>query len=152
MVPQIGSSSILIIGPRDILCQISYFWVYPVSPFLKNGKNMALYGQNMVLIWSLKLVLPESLSICQGMFHAKFHIAGCSFQPLFLHMAKTWPFYGQNIVLTWSLKLVLFQFQLICSGMFHAKFHIAGCILQPIFLEMAKYGPFIGKTWSSHVP
>ena len=51
----------------------------PISPFLKNGKNMALYGQNMVLIWSLKLVLPESLSICQGMFHAKFHIAGCSF-------------------------------------------------------------------------
>jgi len=39
MVPQIGSSSILIIGPRDILCQISYFWVYPVSPFLKKWQK-----------------------------------------------------------------------------------------------------------------
>ena len=29
------------------------------SPFPRNGQNMALNGQNMVLIWSLKLVLPE---------------------------------------------------------------------------------------------
>ena len=40
------------------------------SPFPKNGQNMALCGQNMVLTWSLKWVLP-------GMFHAKLHIDGC---------------------------------------------------------------------------
>ena len=60
MVFKIGSSGILINVPRDVPCQISHCWVYPVAPFPRNGQNMALYGQNMVLTWSLKLVLPES--------------------------------------------------------------------------------------------
>ena len=60
MVLQISSSLILIIVPRDVPCQISHCWVHPVAPFPKNGLNMDLYGKNMVLTWSLKLVLPES--------------------------------------------------------------------------------------------
>ena len=60
MVLQIGSSQILIIVPRDVPCKGSHCWVYPVAPFLRNGQNIALHGQNMVLTWSLKFVLPES--------------------------------------------------------------------------------------------
>ena len=60
MVLQIGSSLILIIVPRDVQFQISHYWVYPEAPFHRNGQNMALSGQNMVLTRSLKLVLPES--------------------------------------------------------------------------------------------
>ena len=60
MVLQIGSSWIIIDVPRDGPCQISKFWVYPMVPFSKNCQNMALYGHNMVLMWSLKLALPES--------------------------------------------------------------------------------------------
>merc|ERR1712082_446875 len=89
----------------------------------------ALYSQNIVLAWSLKLVLPESYSMCPGMFHAKFHIARCILWSPFLKMAKTWPFYGQNMVLTWSFKMVLPESQSLCPGMFHAKFHIAGSII-----------------------
>ena len=67
----------------------------------------ALYGQNMVLTWSLKLVLPESQSMCSGVFHAKFHIIRSIVQSPFLEMAKTCPYYGQNMILTWFLKFVL---------------------------------------------
>ena len=28
--------------PWDVPCQISHSWVYPVAPFPRNGKNMAL--------------------------------------------------------------------------------------------------------------
>ena len=44
-------------------------------PLIKMAKMGPFYGQNMVLTWSLKLVLPESWIFCQGMFHAKFPIA-----------------------------------------------------------------------------
>merc|ERR1711954_435637 len=44
------------------------------SPFHRNGQNMALYGQNLVLTCSLKLVLPESSSMCPRMFLDKFQI------------------------------------------------------------------------------
>ena len=68
----IGSCWIFINVPRDVTCQISHCWVYPVAPFPRNGQNMtlmaktwsihglALYGQNMVHAWSLKMVLTES--------------------------------------------------------------------------------------------
>ena len=59
MVLEIGSPLILIIVPRDVPCQMSHCWVYPVDPFPRNGQNMAVYGQKMVLKWSLKLVLPK---------------------------------------------------------------------------------------------
>ena len=57
--------------------KISQCWVYPVAPFLRNGQNIALYVQNIVLKWYLKFVLPQSQLMYPGMFHAKFHIAGC---------------------------------------------------------------------------
>ena len=76
MVLQMGSSWILTNVPRDAPCQISLFCLNPVAPFPKNGENMACYGQNLVLTWSLKLVLPKSQSLCPEMFHAKVHIAG----------------------------------------------------------------------------
>ena len=60
LVLKIGSSWILINVPRNVLCQFSHNWMYPVVLFLRNGQNMALYGQNMVLTRSFKLVLPES--------------------------------------------------------------------------------------------
>ena len=60
IVLQISLSWILFIVPRDVTCQISHCWVYPLAPFPRNGQSIALYGQNMVLKWSLKLVLSES--------------------------------------------------------------------------------------------
>merc|ERR1711954_235172 len=45
MVLKIGPSLILINVPRDVPCQISHCWVYPVAPFPRNGQNMALYDQ-----------------------------------------------------------------------------------------------------------
>ena len=45
--------------------------------FLEMAKIWPFYGQNMVLTWSVKLVLPESSSLCLGIFHAKFHMPGC---------------------------------------------------------------------------
>ena len=77
LVLEFFSSWILVIVTRDVSCQSSHCLVYPVAPFPRNSQNMALYGQNMVLAWSLKLVLPESWSMCPGIFHAKFDIAGC---------------------------------------------------------------------------
>ena len=76
------------------------------SAILDVAKIWPLYCQNMVLIWSFKWVLPESQSMCPGMFRAKFHIAGCILWPPFLEMAKIWTFYGPKIVLTWPLKWV----------------------------------------------
>ena len=60
MVLKIGSSLILIIVLRDVQCQISHCWVYPVIPFLRNGQTVPFYGQKMVPTLSFKLVLPES--------------------------------------------------------------------------------------------
>ena len=68
------------------------------SPLSRNGQNMTPLGQNVGLTWSLKLVLPESQSMCPGMFHAKFHFSGGILQPLFLEMAKHGPFTAK----TWS--------------------------------------------------
>jgi len=76
MVLKIGSSSISINLLRDVPCQISHCWVYPVAPFPRNGKIWPFYWQNMVFTCSLILVLLESQSMCPGMLHAKFHIAG----------------------------------------------------------------------------
>ena len=82
------------------------------------------------------------------MFHAKFHIAWCILQTLFIEMAKTWPFYGQNMVLTWSFKLVPPESQSMCPGMLHTKFHKSRCITlspfprngQNIALLLPNYG------------
>merc|ERR1711954_98481 len=93
--------------PKDFPCQISHCWVILQLPFLEMAKTWPFYGQNMVLTWPYNLVLPESLALCPGMFHAKFYIAGCILYPTFLEMANTWPFYGQNMVLPWSFKLFL---------------------------------------------
>ena len=60
MVLKINSSQVIINVPRDVPCQISHCQVYPVAPFPGNGKNIALYSQNMILTWFLKFVLPES--------------------------------------------------------------------------------------------
>ena len=60
MVIEICSSRILIIVPWYVPCHTLHCWFYPVAPFPRSGQNMALYGQNMVLTWFLKLVLPES--------------------------------------------------------------------------------------------
>ena len=53
MVHEIGSSQIMIIVPRDVPCQSSHCWVYPVVPFFRNGKNIALlwpkHGPHLVL-------------------------------------------------------------------------------------------------------
>ena len=42
MVLKISSSLILINVPRDVPCQNSHFWVYPVAPFPRKGQNVAL--------------------------------------------------------------------------------------------------------------
>ena len=46
------------------------------SPLSYKWPNMALLWQNMALKWSFKSFLPESCSLCPGMFHAKFHFSG----------------------------------------------------------------------------
>ena len=58
MVPQIGSSWLIINVPRDAPCQISQFWVYPIVPF---SYKWPKYGPFMGKTWSFKLVPPESL-------------------------------------------------------------------------------------------
>ena len=70
IVLEIGSFWIIIIVPRDAPCQTSICWLIPVAPFPRNGQKWpfygktwsthgpALYGQNMVLTWSLKWVFP----------------------------------------------------------------------------------------------
>jgi len=107
MVLKIGSFSISINLLRDVPSKISHCWVYPVAPFPRNGKIWPFYWQNMVFTCSLILVLPESQSMCPGVLHAKFHIAGFILKLPFIEMGKIWPFSGQNMVLTWFLKLVL---------------------------------------------
>ena len=78
-------------------CSMPNFTILGVShsPLsLKMAKMWPFYGQNMVLIWSFNLVLPESLLICPGMIHAKFQNTGC---------IKYSPFTrnGQNTSLIW---------------------------------------------------
>ena len=77
MVLQIGSSLILIFVPRAALLQISHCWVYPVTPFPKNGQNMTLFSPNLVLTWAFNWSLPEYQSMFPGMLHAKSYIDGC---------------------------------------------------------------------------
>ena len=81
--PSNCSSWIIINVPREATCQISQYRVYPMVPFSKNWpkygpflaktwsshgpsnwffliyNHLFFYGQNMVLTWSFKLVLPE---------------------------------------------------------------------------------------------
>ena len=77
-VLQIESSRILMVVPGAVPYQISHCWMYPLTPFPRNGQNMALYSPNMVLTWSFNLSLPESQSRCPGMLHVEFQIAGCN--------------------------------------------------------------------------
>ena len=60
-------------------CSMPNFTILGVSHsplFLEMVKIWPFYGQNMVLTWCFKLGFPYSWSMCPGMFHAKFHIAG----------------------------------------------------------------------------
>ena len=75
MVLQICSSWILINVIRDVPCQISHFWVYPVSPFPRNGQNMALlwpkHGPHMVLLIGSSWILinvPRDISYQKSNF------------------------------------------------------------------------------------
>ena len=86
MVLQIWSSWFLINEPSVALYQISHCWIYPVTPFPRNGQNLDLYGPKMVLKWSLILVLADFQSICPGILYVKFEI--CGSKPHFLEMAK----------------------------------------------------------------
>ena len=103
MLLQTGSSWILINVPRDVPCQISHCWVYPVAPFSRNGQNMDLCGQNMVLkigsFWIL-ITMPRVVP-CQISHHWVYPLAH------FPRNYQKWPFYGQNLVFTWSFKLDL---------------------------------------------
>ena len=66
------------------------------------AKTWPFYGQNMVLTWSFKLVLPQSLSMCPGIFHANFHIAGYILYPFHRNgqkIALLWPKHGPYMVL-----------------------------------------------------
>ena len=56
-------------------CSLPNFTILGVSHsplFLEMAKIWPFYGQNMVLTWSFKLVLPESYLMCPGMLHVKF--------------------------------------------------------------------------------
>ena len=104
----------LMIVPWDVPCQISHCWVHPFVNYPWNGQNMAplwsKHGPQIVL----KIGVPEYLSMCLGMFHAKFQIAGCILLPLFLEMAKIWPFmakHGPHIVLHISSSWIFINLQ-----------------------------------------
>ena len=97
MVLKIGSFAISINLLRDVPSQISHCWVYPVAPFPRNGKIWPFYWQNMVFTCSLILVLLESQSMCLGMLHAKFHIAGFILKLPFIEMGKIWPFLARTL-------------------------------------------------------
>ena len=69
MVLKIGSSWILIIVPRDDLCQISHCRVHLVAPFPRNGNNVALlwpkHAPHMILqIGSSWIIINMPLQGC----------------------------------------------------------------------------------------
>ena len=70
--------------------KISHSWMYPVTPFPRNGQNMALYGQNMLLTWSLKLVFLNPNQCAQGCSLPNIPLLDVSCSP---HSYK-WPKYG----------------------------------------------------------
>merc|ERR1711954_618466 len=60
-------------------CSMLNFTILGVSPsplFLEMAKIWPFYGQNMVLTWFFKLVLPESQLLFPGMLPAKFQSPG----------------------------------------------------------------------------
>ena len=130
--------------PIDVLCKILHCRFYPVSPFPRNGQNMALYGQNMILTWSLKSFLPESLSIFPGIFHAKFHVAGYILQSPFLE----WTTYGPFMTKTWSShdpsNWFLLNFNQCVKGYSMLNFTLQGVSFSP-FQKTAKIWPFYGQ-------
>ena len=133
MVLQIGSSWILINVPRVALCQISHYWMYPVTPFHKNGKSFDLDGPNMVLKWSFILVLADSESKCQGILHIKFEMCGCNIQPPFLEQAKiwpSWPKHSPHIALKICSSWICYQCAQRCSM---PNFSLLGVSCSPIF-------------------
>ena len=94
LVLKIGSSWILINVPRDVPCQISHCWVYPVAPFPINGQNMALlWPKNcpqMVLnirpSWIL-ITVPRDVP--------------CQFSHDWVYPIDPFPKNGQNMALLW---------------------------------------------------
>ena len=119
--------------------------------FIEIAKIWPFYGQNMVLTWSLRLVLPESQSLCQGCSMPNFTLLGLSCSPL----SQKWPKYGlhcQNIVLTWPFKLVLLNLNKCAQGYSLPNFQLLGVSSSPLSLKQPKFGPFMAKAWSSHDP
>merc|ERR1712114_4390 len=95
-------------------CSMPNFTILVVSNsplFLEMAQIWPFYGQNMVLTWSFKLVLPESLSICPGILHAKFPNSGCiplsPFPRNGQNMALLWPKHGPHIVLQIGSSLII---------------------------------------------
>ena len=118
------------------------------------AKIWPFYGQNIVLKWPFIWVLPEYLTICRGMIHAKIPFAGWILKLPLQESLQCCPFITQK----WSslgplhrLFLNLNQHSQECSM---PNFTILGVSCSPIFLEMAKIWPFHGPNmlliWSSN--
>ena len=101
------------------------------------AKTWPYYGQNMVLTWSIKMVLSKTQPICSGMFPAKFQIAGNVLELPFIDVAKMallWQKDGPHIVLRICSSSILINLlrDVLCQ--------ISHCWVYPVapFLEMAK--------------
>ena len=153
MVPQIGSSWLIINVPRDAPCQISQFSVYPMVPFSQNGQNMAplwpKHGPHMVLqidsSWII-VIMPRD-DPCQISQFWVYPIVPFSYKlPKYGHfMAKTWSSHGPS---SWFFM----NHNQSAQGWSMPNFTILGVSHHPLFLEMAKIWPFHGQkmvfTWS----
>ena len=108
MILQIGYSWILINVPKDIPCQISHCWVYPIALFHRNDQNMALYGQNMVLTGNMALLWPtHGPHNVHQIFSSWFLIivprdVPCQISHCWVYPVAPFPRNGQNIGLLWT--------------------------------------------------
>ena len=129
---------------RDVPCQISHCWVYPVAPFPRNGKIWPFYWQNMVFTCSLILVLPESQSMCPGMLHAKFHIAGFILKLPFIEMAL----YGKTLFSHGLSNWFFLNFNQCAQGCYMPNFTLLWVYPVDPFPKNNQNMAFMAKTWS----
>ena len=146
MVLKIGSSWILINVPSDVPCQISHCWVYPVTPFPRNGQNITLlwpkHSPHMVLyfVFSWIIINVPRDAPCQSSQFWVYPIVPLSYK---------WPRYGPFMAKTWSShgpsNWFFLNHNQCAQGCSMSNFTILGVSHHPLFLEMAKIWPFYGQ-------
>ena len=118
-----------------------------LSPFLRNGQNIALlwpkHGPNMVLQIGLSLILSDVPrdAWCQ-IWHCRVYTVA-PFYGLFI--AQLWSSQCPSNLFFWNLN----QWAKECSI---PKFTLLGVSCSHFFRRCHEYGPFMAQLWSSHGP